>query len=92
MKNKNEETVAKILSSQRYLPEITEKEIVCGNDIFISYGLKIKRNNGTVDLYEDISLTKTKINELYNLFCNYDIDESHIEEVICDFVDSLHSI
>jgi len=28
MKNSNEETVANILSSQQYLPEITEKEIV----------------------------------------------------------------
>ncbi|MBE6623297.1 MAG: hypothetical protein E7621_03835 [Ruminococcaceae bacterium] len=92
MKNSNEETVANILSSQQYLPEITEKEIVCGKDVFTSYGLKIKRNDGTVDVYEDISLTRTKITELYDLFCNYDIDESHIEEVICDFVDSLHSI
>ncbi len=92
MKNTNEETAANTLPSQQYKPEITEKEIVCGKDVFISYGLKIKRYDGTVDVYEDISLTKTKISELYDLFCDYDIDESHIEEVICDFVDSLHSI
>lgn len=92
MNNGNGETVANILSSRCFLPEITEKETVCGNDIIISYGLKINFYNGRTDLYEDITFERSKITELYNMFCDFDIDESHIEDVVCDFVDSLHSL
>ena len=92
MKNTNEATTANVLTSQQNFPEITEKEIICGKDIFISYGLKIKRGDGTVDLYEDISLDKDKISELYDMFCENGIDDSHIEDIICDFVNILHSI
>lgn len=75
-----------------YGVKITEKQIVCGTDIFKSYGLEIKRTDGTTDLYEDIAFTYIKINELYTLITENDVDEAHIFDIVCDFVDTLHSI
>ncbi len=78
--------------AHNYKTKITEKNIILGDDIFNSYGLKITHSDGTVDEYEDLTFTKEKINELCSIFTQHDVDESHIHDIICDFVDDLHSI
>ena len=72
--------------------KITEKPVICGDDIFTTYGLKFEMKDGTVDIYDDITYTKTKICELYSLLTENNVDESHIYDIICDFVDSLHCL
>lgn len=90
MKNSNNTNIESYVYS--YKTEITERRIILGDDIFNSYGLKITHSDGTVDEYEDLTFTNEKINELFGMLTEYDVDESHVHDIICDFVDDLHSI
>ena len=72
--------------------KIIKTKIAIDNDIFDSYGIVIIHQDGTEDKYDDITFSEDKINKLYDLFAENDIDKMHIEDIISDFINELHSI
>ena len=77
--------------SPTYAVEIIKKKTIYENEEINLYGLKFKMQNGNESVYDDITLSEEKIQLLSDIFANDNIDEKHIEETLCDFVDMLHS-
>lgn len=69
----------------------SENRSLYGSDITL-YGLMIQYASNVADCFPEITDNKESILRLFELFTEFDIDRSHICDVVEDFVAEMHFI